>query len=102
IFAKFKGGKAVATSAGVLLCYQPLIFILLLIIFICLLLTTKMVSLSSMLTAITAVIASIIERDTAFCICISILAAFVIYRHRTNIQRILNKTEPKVNFLSKK
>ena len=33
IFAKFKGGKAVATSAGVILCYEPLLFVFVLLCF---------------------------------------------------------------------
>lgn len=99
IFAKFRGGKAVATSAGVLLFCKPLIFLILIIVFLILLFTTKYVSLSSMLTAITGVIAAIIiGNDTPFLIAMSLLAIFVIYRHRANISRIINKTEPKVKF----
>ncbi|MBO9129059.1 glycerol-3-phosphate 1-O-acyltransferase PlsY [Bacillus sp. 165] len=95
IFAGFKGGKAVATSAGVLLGYTPLIFLLLLAVFLSLLFTTKYVSLSSMITAIVAFIAALFTRDLPFIIAMTFLAAFVIYRHRANITRIINKTEPK-------
>ncbi|WP_028399892.1 glycerol-3-phosphate 1-O-acyltransferase PlsY [Ectobacillus panaciterrae] len=99
IFAKFRGGKAVATSAGVLLFCKPLIFLILIVVFLILLFTTKYVSLSSMLTAIIGVIAAIIiGNDTPFLIAMSLLAIFVIYRHRANISRIINKTEPKVKF----
>lgn len=96
IFAGFRGGKAVATSAGVLLFDQPLIFLIAILVFLALLYTTKYVSLSSMLTAIVAVIAAFIKGDKPFIFAISFLAVFVIYRHRTNIKRILDKTEPKV------
>ncbi|UOY94440.1 glycerol-3-phosphate 1-O-acyltransferase PlsY [Ectobacillus sp. JY-23] len=98
IFANFRGGKAVATSAGVLLFCQPVVFVILLIVFLSLLFTTKYVSLSSMLTAIIGVIAALFVDDTPFLIAISVLAVFVIYRHRANISRIINKTEPKVKF----
>ncbi|MFD3445674.1 glycerol-3-phosphate 1-O-acyltransferase PlsY [Microbacteriaceae bacterium 4G12] len=98
IFAKFRGGKAVATSAGILLFYKPIIFLLLLALFLSLLFTTKYVSLSSMVTAVAALIASIIVRDIPFLIVMLFLATFVIYRHRANIVRIINKTEPKVKF----
>jgi glycerol-3-phosphate acyltransferase PlsY len=95
IFAGFKGGKAVATSAGVLLCYKPLIFVILLLVFLLILFTTKYVSLSSMLTAVIAFIAALFTKDIPFIIAIAFLMLFVIYRHRANITRIINKTEPK-------
>ena len=52
IFAHFKGGKAVATSAGMLLGYQPIFFVYSCVIFIICLFITSMVSLSSMIAAI--------------------------------------------------
>ncbi|WP_416825865.1 glycerol-3-phosphate 1-O-acyltransferase PlsY [Ectobacillus polymachus] len=98
IFANFRGGKAVATSAGVLLYCQPIVFLILVTVFLILLFTTKYVSLSSMIAAIVGVISGIIINDKPFLLTISVLAIFVIYRHRANISRILNKTEPKVKF----
>jgi glycerol-3-phosphate acyltransferase PlsY len=98
VFANFRGGKAVATSAGVLLFCQPLVFLILLVVFLLLLFTTRYVSLSSMLTAITGIIAALFVNDKPFLVAISLLAIFVVYRHRANISRILNKTEPKVKF----
>lgn len=103
IFAKFRGGKAVATSAGIILGYTPLIFLLLAAIFFSCLFTTRYVSLSSMVTAAAAVITAIVFKgtDTFFLVVMCILAGIVIYRHRANIGRIVNKTEPKVNFTKK-
>ncbi|MBE8863408.1 glycerol-3-phosphate 1-O-acyltransferase PlsY, partial [Enterococcus faecium] len=49
IFAGFKGGKSVATSAGMLLGFNPLFFVYSCIIFIVSLFCTSMVSLSSMI-----------------------------------------------------
>jgi glycerol-3-phosphate acyltransferase PlsY len=102
IFANFRGGKAVATSAGVLLCYTPMMFVIVLAGFFVCLFVTKYVSLSSMFGGIVALIYSIIVKDTSLSIIVIILTAFVIYRHRANIKRIMNKTEPKIKWLDKK
>ncbi|MBA4538513.1 glycerol-3-phosphate 1-O-acyltransferase PlsY [Bacillus aquiflavi] len=99
IFARFKGGKAVATSAGVLLFYAPVMFIVMIICFFISLYLTKYVSLSSIVGAVTAFIYSIVSQDPALIIVVSILSIFVIFRHRTNIKRIKNKTEPKITWL---
>ncbi|MDQ0227959.1 glycerol-3-phosphate 1-O-acyltransferase PlsY [Metabacillus niabensis] len=99
IFAKFKGGKAVATSAGVLLCYEPLLFLTLVIFFFIVLYLSKYVSLSSMLAGVSGIIYSIVIKDIWLIIVVSLLTLFVIYRHRSNIKRIINKTEPKIKWL---
>ncbi|MGG4110681.1 glycerol-3-phosphate 1-O-acyltransferase PlsY [Bacillus subtilis] len=99
IFAKFKGGKAVATSGGVLLFYAPLLFVTMVAVFFIFLYLTKFVSLSSMLTGIYTVIYSFFVHDTYLLIVVTLLTIFVIYRHRANIKRIINKTEPKVKWL---
>ncbi|AFI28508.1 glycerol-3-phosphate acyltransferase [Bacillus sp. A053] len=99
VFAKFKGGKAVATSGGVLLFYAPLLFITMVAVFFIFLYLTKFVSLSSMLTGIYTVIYSFFVHDTYLLIVVTLLTIFVIYRHRANIKRIINKTEPKVKWL---
>ncbi|MEI1421580.1 glycerol-3-phosphate 1-O-acyltransferase PlsY [Bacillus cabrialesii] len=99
VFAKFKGGKAVATSGGVLLFYAPLLFITMIAVFFIFLYLTKFVSLSSMLTGIYTVIYSLFVHDKYLLIVVTLLTIFVIYRHRANIKRIINKTEPKVKWL---
>ncbi|NLP52828.1 glycerol-3-phosphate 1-O-acyltransferase PlsY [Bacillus sp. RO1] len=102
IFAKFKGGKAVATSGGVLLFASPLLFGLMLFCFFLFLFLTKYVSLSSMLTGIVTTIYSIAFGDLPLIIAVSLLTAFVIFKHRANIGRIIQKTEPKITWLSLK
>jgi acyl phosphate:glycerol-3-phosphate acyltransferase len=99
IFAGFKGGKAVATSGGVLLFYEPILFITALIFFFIALYISKYVSLSSIMTGLYAVIFSLVIYDIPLIIVVSLLAFFVIYRHRSNIKRIMNKTEPKITWL---
>jgi glycerol-3-phosphate acyltransferase PlsY len=102
VFAKFKGGKAVATSGGILLGYQWPLFLVAVVVLLIALKITKMVSLSSIILAIVATIYTTIYAittgDYPFMIVIMILSAFIIYRHRANISRIKNGTEPKVNW----
>ena len=113
IFAKFKGGKAVATSAGMLLFYNPLVFLLLALIFFGTMYLSKYVSLSSMVTAVVAVITTFLpfktiyligipiyrESDIVYTIIIIILATLLIVKHHSNISRILNGTEPKITWM---
>ncbi|MEL3961175.1 glycerol-3-phosphate 1-O-acyltransferase PlsY [Lysinibacillus endophyticus] len=103
LFAGFRGGKAVATSGGVLLGYAWPLFILLIVGFFISLKITKMVSLSSMIVSVIAVIYCIIYMfvtgDYALLILVLILAGFIFYRHRANIQRIKEGTEPKVKWI---
>ena len=97
LFANFKGGKAVATFAGVILAYQPVLFLIGLGIFILTLAISKMVSFTSMLTISIGVLLSLYFQDIVLTTIALLADIFIIYRHRTNIQRILNGTEAKVD-----
>ncbi|WP_010300500.1 glycerol-3-phosphate 1-O-acyltransferase PlsY [Kurthia senegalensis] len=103
IFASFKGGKAVATSAGVLLGYHWIIFVIIIVGFLICLKLFKMVSLASMFGAIVALIYAIVNvfltGDWLLLVIVCCLTFFVIYRHRSNITRIKDGTEPKVTWL---
>ena len=99
IFANFKGGKAVATSAGIILFYSPLLFITLFIIFVISLKIWKMVSLSSTIISIAAVlIVWFGHYDLTAKIMFTLFAAMIIIKHIPNYKRILNGTENKVSF----
>lgn len=98
IWIGFKGGKAVATSAGVLLAYNPIFFIIIISIFVILLSISSMVSLSSMISFSCAVLISLYYHDWILTIVATILTIFVFYRHRTNISRIRNGTERTIPF----
>ncbi|MBA2173996.1 glycerol-3-phosphate 1-O-acyltransferase PlsY [Halobacillus locisalis] len=99
VFAGFKGGKAVATSGGVILGVNPLIFGVLLATFFIVLYLSKYVSLASMVSGVVGVIATLLVQDYLLMIVLSLFTIFVIYRHRANIQRIMNKTEPKITWM---
>lgn len=100
IFAKFKGGKAVATSGGVLLFAEPLLFLLVLLTFFLTLYICKYVSLSSIVAGIGSVVLSLLLADDLITTYILIgFTLFLVYRHRQNIVRIAKKTEPKVKWI---
>lgn len=99
IFAKFKGGKAVATSSGIILGIYPLLFIIMISTFLVTLYLSKYVSLSSMITGIVSILISLLYQDVGLIIVISLLTLFVIYRHWENIKRIKNGTEPKITWM---
>ena len=101
VFAGFRGGKAVATSGGILLGYVPDLFLILLVCFLVSLFFTRIVSLSSMIISVVAIIYVMFTNDLSLQVLIICLAIFIFYRHRANIKRIINKTEPKVNLFKK-
>lgn len=103
LFARFKGGKAVATSGGVLLAYNWPFFLVVLIAFFVALKLTKMVSLSSMIVALVGLIYAIIyyiwTKDIYLLLMLIFFSSFIFSRHRTNIARIKAGTEPKVTWM---
>ena len=98
IFAGFRGGKAVATSVGVLLVYNPLFFTIAWAIFIITLYISSMVSVASMLGFTLVSIISLFFNDRVLTIVAIVLIIFVFARHWKNIERIKNGTENMVPF----
>lgn len=102
VFANFKGGKAVATAAGIVLFYSPVLFIVLLIIFIITLKIWKMVSLSTTIISIATIffvwlnITS--DYDLIAKIMFTLFAILIIVKHIPNYKRIRTGTENKVSF----
>ena len=102
IFAGFRGGKAVATTGGIILFFSPTLFITLFIIFAITLTTTKIMSVASSVIAIVAFFFiwtnpySNPNYDQVTRIMFTILPAIVIIKHIPNYKRILNGSEPKI------
>lgn len=97
VFLQFRGGKGVATALGVFLGLAPWATLILIVIFIALLLTTRIVSLSSMLTAGFAPVVFWLFFHSPIVTGMSVfIAAMIVLRHRGNIQRLRSGTEPKL------
>ncbi|GAK47796.1 putative membrane protein [Secundilactobacillus oryzae JCM 18671] len=98
IFDRFNGGKAVATSAGMLLAYNPWFFVFAAALWVSLIYITSMVSLASMIAFSIVTVVSLWLRDPYLTILALLLTGFIFYRHRTNIKRIKAGTENMVHF----
>jgi glycerol-3-phosphate acyltransferase PlsY len=99
VFAKFKGGKGMATAAGVILFYHPIAFACGLITFLIVIIISRFVSLSSVVTGIAVLIATILwNKDIYLIIILIFINIFLIIKHIPNFKRIINHTESKINF----
>jgi len=97
IFLKFKGGKGVATTGGTIFGLYPLIGIILLVILILIVKFTRIVSLASISAAVLFPIISILLKAPRSFIYYSLfLGAFVVYKHKSNINRLIHGTESKI------
>lgn len=97
LFLKFKGGKGVATSAGVFFALTPFPMAAALGTFIVAFAASRMVSLGSVLAAIVFGIAIWVLPNDIVLRCIgTLVAVIVVLRHRDNIKRIFSGTENKI------
>ena len=102
VWLKFKGGKGVATSAGVLVVLVPDILIILLIGQFIIIALSKYMSLASILSAVLLPIFAILFSKSTEIVGFTVfLAAFVIFRHRSNLKRLLTGTETKLSIKKK-
>jgi acyl phosphate:glycerol-3-phosphate acyltransferase len=103
VFAGFRGGKGVATMLGVVLCITPASCGLALIVFLIILFSSRMVSLSSMMAGLSFpfFLYFLMGNENQILTLFSIIvAALLIVTHRKNIQRILRKEESKVKLFA--
>lgn len=106
IYFGFKGGKGVLTSLGIILVINPLAFFILAVIFVPLVFITRIVSLGSILGALSFPIITYIllvlqhKNPWIDTIMAAVFALIVVFMHRENIKRLLSGTENR--FQSKK
>lgn len=105
IFAKFKGGKGVSCAAGIVLVYNPLVFLVCFLTFFICLKLSNYISLSSLSAVTLGFIASFIPInhtfDIPFIIFMGLIMIFLYITHIPNIKRLINKSENKVYILNK-
>lgn len=91
---RFRGGKGIATSAGVLVALVPYAFLLTLAVFITVLLASRFVSLASVLAALALPAAAWITlAPTPILVLTAVLSLLAIWKHRPNIKRLIAGTE---------
>lgn len=96
VWLKFKGGKGVATNAGVSFGLAWPIGLAYALVWIGMLAFTRISSLAGMSAVVAAVIAAALLDYVEFVPLLGLIALLVIWLHRENITRLLNGTEPKV------
>lgn len=105
IFASFRGGKGVSCCAGIVACYNPVVFLIAFAVFILVFIWKKYISLSSMSAATAAFAASFIplygEFDIVFIIVMGIVFVAIYASHFSNIKRLLSHTEKKTILFKK-
>jgi len=90
----FKGGKGIATSAGVLVALVPWALLIALGVWIAMFATTRYVSVGSIVAAVALPFATwFTTHKPSLAIITGVLSALAIYKHKANIQRLLNGTE---------
>lgn len=96
VFHKFKGGKGVATALGVMLAISPSLALAALLTWVVIFVLTKFSSLSAILAAMMAPVYAWYLLDDAyhdFEMVVVFVSIMLVWRHRTNIQKLLNGTE---------
>lgn len=103
VFYGFKGGKGVASTAMVILYLNPIVFLILFLLFVLIVWSTKYLSLGSVICVLLFPLLmnrfDIIPEDNILRLILTlIIAGIVFFKHRTNISRIMSGTESKFSF----
>ena len=95
----FKGGKGIATSAGVLVALVPVPLLIILGVWIVVFALSRYVSLASISASFALPFAAwLVGESWTIILVTAALAALAIYKHKANIQRLINGTENRIGF----
>ncbi len=98
VFLKFQGGKGVATALGIFLSVAPMAAAVLIFVFSMVAMTTRVISLASLIAAGLAPVIFWVFSYSPLLIGLSLAIALLIgLRHRQNIQRLISGAEPRFN-----
>lgn len=98
VWLGFRGGKGVATAAGVVLGLTPVLLVMILAVFVAVVSATRWVSLGSMAAACMAPLAAWLLGNGWAAALYLLVAALVLYKHRENIGRLLKGEESRLSF----
>jgi glycerol-3-phosphate acyltransferase PlsY len=99
---KFKGGKGIATTAGVYFALAPMSVTIAIAVWIISLLVTRYVSVASIAAAIALPTAVALRETNVTLSCVTIvIGALAIYKHKSNLQRLRAGTESRIQFKKK-
>ncbi len=94
VFFGFRGGKGVATALGILLALLPVLGLSVLGLWILVFAVTRVSSMAALLAAIGAVpIVFAVSSETSMRVLIMVLVPLILWRHRSNIRRLLDGSE---------
>ncbi|MBO9726590.1 MAG: glycerol-3-phosphate 1-O-acyltransferase PlsY [Novosphingobium sp.] len=96
VWLGFKGGKGVATTAGIAFGLAWPVGLVYALTWIGLLLTVRISSVAGMIAAVTAPIAALLLGRGEAAAVLAVIAATVLFQHRENIARLRAGTEPKI------
>ena len=101
VWLKFKGGKGVASTLGLMLAMSPVIGILTCLTWLLVALIWHYSSLAALVALAMAPIFSLIGQNIPAALTYGLLALLSYYRHRSNIKRLIQKKESKISFHKK-
>lgn len=96
VWLKFRGGKGVATTLGVLLAFVPLAGLGSCLVWLVTALITRISSLSALLAMAAAPFLTAYFYSPKWCWLVGTIALLVWWKHRENIKRLLKGEEPKI------
>ena len=103
VFFRFQGGKGVATAAGVLLALDPVLGLLSLGSWLAVALLTRYSSLAALVTALLApVYVFFLHGDTSRVVAVAVMSVLLIWRHRSNIAKLMSGTESRLGSKAKR